>query len=89
MKEALKTVFSPILNIFEQGEGAYSYKPSHRKILIVVGCLFLFLAGISFYFALTKSELGAAFPAIVFFSVSTVCIIVGSLGSDRAIAKIH
>ena len=34
MKDALRTLFSPILNYFELDDGDYIYKPSHRKILI-------------------------------------------------------
>ena len=88
MKNAIRNMFSPILNYFESGEGGYSYKESHRTILIVVGSLFLFLSFISVIIALVTLEYGAVIPFLVFFSVGLICVIVGSFGSDRAVAKI-
>lgn len=43
MKAFLKKICSPILGMFEQGEGEYAYKASHRTILIIIGLLFLSL----------------------------------------------
>ena len=44
MKNALRSLFAPVLNVFEKGTDEYVYKPSHRTILLVVGTLFAALA---------------------------------------------
>ena len=88
MKSLLRKLFSPLLNIFESGEGPYSYRKSHRVALNIVGSLFIFLslavlgAGISF------EQAGAALPGLIFIAVGVTCFVVGTLGSDRAVAKI-
>ena len=53
-----------------------------------MGVLFLVLSGVSLYFALVASSLGALIPILFFFAISLVCHVVGILGSDRAVAKI-
>lgn len=88
MKDILFKIFSPILQSFEKGEGSYTYRPSHRTILIVVGLLFLVLALVSVFFSIAGGQLGAILPILVFSTVGLVCVVVGSLGSDRAVAKI-
>lgn len=88
MKVRLRKIFSPILEIFEAGEGEYNYRPSHRTILMVVGALFLLLSLVSMVAALYSATLGAWLPFVIFFCVGSVCEIVGFLGSDRAVAKI-
>lgn len=49
MKAVLTRLFWPILSFFERGENPENYRPSHRKILLAVGFLFLVLSGISFF----------------------------------------
>jgi len=88
MKNTLRKIFLPILRIFESGDGEYSYKKSHRKILIVVGMLFLILSAVSAASAISSSQLGGLIPFLVFFIVGFVCELIGLLGSDRAVAKI-
>lgn len=88
MKSVLQSLFAPILNIFESYEGEYSYKPSHRTVLIVIGALFLLLSLVSLGAAIVTGQIGAGFPFLIFFSAGTVSLIVGSLGSDRAVAKL-
>ena len=88
MQSSMRKFFSPILSYFEADLGAYKYKKSHRTILIVVGCLFLFLALVSVGAALVTSIMGAAIPFLVFVLVGLVCLVVGGLGTDRAVAKI-
>jgi len=88
MKTQLQKLFSPVLNLFEKGDGEYRYKSSHRTILIVVGALFLLLSLVSLTAAFYASQAGAWLPFIVFFVAGAVCEIVGFLGSDRAVAKI-
>ncbi|PCI65204.1 MAG: hypothetical protein COB26_13035 [Piscirickettsiaceae bacterium] len=88
MKALLRKACLPILRVFESGEEAYAYQSSHRKILLVVGGLFLFLSIISAVAAVYASQPGAFIPFTVFFLVGLVCEIVGLLGNDRAVAKI-
>jgi len=88
VKSFFRKLFSPVLSRFEAGNEDYNYKPSHRTILIVVGGLFMFLAGFGLAMGFVTGQLAAAFPALVFFVVASVCFIVGALGTDRAVAKI-
>ncbi len=88
MKTAFRKLFSPILNYFESGEGEFVYRKSHRTILIVVGILFLMLSTISIVAALAAAQFAAFIPIIVFFFAGLVCLVVGSLGNDRAVATI-
>jgi isoprenylcysteine carboxyl methyltransferase (ICMT) family protein YpbQ len=88
MKKSLRKLFLPILNIFESGEEEYIYKKSHRKILLVMGVLFLFLSIVSAIATIVSSQMGGLIPFLVFFAVGAVCEIVGFLGSDRSVAKI-
>lgn len=88
MNETLRKVFRPVLAVFEKGEPAASYRPSHRKILLAVGVLFLVLFAVSLYFAITSAQAGAIVPVLVFGAVSLVSILVGCLGSDIAVARI-
>lgn len=88
MKEALRKIFWPVLAVFEKGEPAASFRPSYRKILWAVGLLFLVLFSVSLFFALSSTQLGAIVPVLVFGSVSSVSILISSLGSDVAVARI-
>jgi hypothetical protein len=88
MKLVFRKLFSPILNYFESGGDEFSYRKSHRIILIVVGGLFLFLSSISAFMAVGASQFGAFIPIVIFFMAGFVCIVVGSLGNDRAVATI-
>lgn len=88
MKKRLKVILQPLLQGLESGEGTYEYRPIHRKILIVVGVLFLVLALVALYFSLALGELFGLLSTLVFASVSGLCLVVGTLGSDRAVARI-
>jgi len=88
MKRFFTKVFSPILNIFEKAEGDYAYRPSHRKILFVMGILFLIISGVALYFSLLINEMGGLLPVVLFGSIGLLCLIVAFLGSDKAVAKI-
>jgi hypothetical protein len=87
MKQLLRKLFAPILNIFEKGDKPFAYKTSHRKILITVGCLFSGLAGLIIYLAQGQDP-AYYFPAVIFASAGIVSLVVGSLGTDRAVAQI-
>lgn len=88
MKNTLRQLCRPVLAYFEKGELAASFRPSHRKILLAVAALFLVLFGVSLYLALSAGQLGALIPVVAFFVVSSVTLIVGSLGSDVAVSRI-
>jgi len=88
MKTGLRKLFWFILRIFEEGDEPYTYKPLNRTILIVVGLLFLALCLVVIYFTLGADGFGFLIPVSVFFSVGFVCLIVGTLGSDRAVSRI-
>jgi hypothetical protein len=88
MKTSLQNLFSPVLGYFESGEGSYSYKGSHRTILVVIGVLFLLLSFVSLAAAIVTLQLAAGLPFLIFFGAGAVCIIVGGLGSNRAVAKL-
>lgn len=88
MKVFMRKVFSPILNMFEAGEGDYTYRPSHRKILIILGGLCFVLSSGSVFLTISASELGGILPSAFFFITGLVCQIVALLGTDRAVARI-
>ncbi|WP_461518028.1 hypothetical protein [Porticoccus sp.] len=88
MKALLRKLFTPVINHFESGNNEYTYQPSHRKILIALGALFLLLAFGSLYASIISTKMAGILPAIVFLLVGGVCEIVGFFGSDRAVANI-
>ncbi|WP_026843587.1 hypothetical protein [Brumicola pallidula] len=88
MKKQLRKIFSPILRVFESGEGEYLYKKSDRKVLNIMGFLFVFLSGYSAVVAIIASELAGFLPFLVFFLIGFICALVGLLGNDRAVSKI-
>lgn len=88
MKEVLIKIFSPILSVFENQDGPYEYKPSHRLILKVAGVLFLLLSLAAAAACVLSKQLGALLPVVVFFALGLVCQVVGFLGSDKAVAKL-
>lgn len=88
MKIFLRKLFAPILNCFESGEGEFTYRPSHRTILMAVGALFGIVAVITCFGALGAGQLSAYIPVVVFAGVSMVCLVVSFLGNERAIATI-
>ena len=88
MKTKLQALFSPVLNVFESGDSDYSYKASHRTVMLVIGGLCLLLSLVSLAAAIFTAQLAAAFPFLVFFAAGAICLIVGGLGSDRAVAKL-
>jgi hypothetical protein len=88
MKQLLRTIFSPILAIFESGDEAYEYKPLNRSILIFMGLIFFGLTVLVLNFVPDGVGLGYLIPAIVFGGVSLVALVVGLLGNERAVCKI-
>ena len=88
MKDALRKLFSPILNPFEQGNDPYHYKSMNRKILLVISIIFSGLATLVCYLIPAESDPGYYIPVVVFGSLGLVGLVVGFLGNDRAVAKI-
>lgn len=88
MKNMLQTLFAPLLNLFEGSASAYQYKPSFRLILIAVGGLFLVLASGSVWAVVATAMWAGLLPGLVFLIAGVVCLVVGALGSDNAVARI-
>ncbi|MDU0354521.1 hypothetical protein RS130_11760 [Paraglaciecola aquimarina] len=89
MKAVLSRFFEPLLRRFETGQAPANYKESHRKALLAMGILFLILACVSVVTAFyAGSAFGALIPALAFFCVGLVALVIGSLGSNAAVAKI-
>lgn len=88
MKTLLTRWFWFVLRHFEKGDGPYAYKPMHRKALVAVGALFGVLCGVSVYLSAGTEGLGFLIPTLIFATAAAVCLIVGLLGSDRAVATI-
>lgn len=88
MKQLLRKICAPILNIFESGTEEFEIKPLSRKILIVLSILFGSLASAVFYFLPANADVGYYLPIVIFSLIALLGLIVGSLGTDRAVAKI-
>jgi hypothetical protein len=87
-RQRLRRLFSPLLNVFEQGTDPYLYKSMNRKILIAMGLMFAGLSAVLTMNIIANETYGYFIPVIVFSSVALVSIIVGTLGNERAVAKI-
>ncbi|MFT7491364.1 MAG: hypothetical protein ACI80S_000947 [Pseudohongiellaceae bacterium] len=88
MKKLLQKIFSPLLLKLESSKGKYSYRRSHRIILIVVGSLFSFLTAGVLAVGVNTDGWGFLFPSVIFGVVGLTCIVIASLGSDRAVARV-
>lgn len=84
----LRSLFAPLLNSLDSGNGPYEYKPSFRKILMVVGFLFLVLSTGCVLVAVYAALLASLMPATVFGVAGIACLAVATLGTDRAVARI-
>ena len=88
MKSVIRKLFAPLLASLESGESKFIYKKSHRTILLIIGVLFFSLStgvgAVGVYF----EQFGALIPCVVFAAVGVVSLVVGSVGSDRAVAKL-
>jgi len=88
MKNRLQKIFSPILNIFEKNNDEFIYRPLNRKIVLFISATFFILAfGLPIYMP-QLIEMGFWFVMLVFGGLSSVGLIVGIFGSDKAVAKL-
>jgi len=85
MKSLIRAIFRPLLNLFESGDAPYAYSPSHRVILMVMSVMFIGLA--SLVLALLPSW-DYALPVVLFGGVGSLGLLIGWVGTDRAIARI-
>ena len=88
VKQSLRTLFLPLLNLFESDKKALPYKKSHRTTLIIVGSLFVLLSLATTVGAYFYGQLSAALPILIFSALGSKCLIVSTLGTDNAVAKI-
>lgn len=88
MKNILKTVFAPILNIFEKNNDEFVHRSLNRKIVLFISSVFLILAFGLPAFMPQLINMGYWFVMLVFGTLSLVGLIVGLLGSDKAVAKL-
>ena len=88
MTNFFKTLFSPILNIFENNNDEFIYRSLNRKIVLFISSVFFLLAfGLPLYMP-QLIEMGFWFVMLVFGGLSFVGLVVGLLGSDKAVAKL-
>ena len=87
VKDKLRSLFSPILNILESGTEPFAYKSSHRTVLVILGCLFSGLATLVFFFAQGEDPV-YLLPVLIFGGIGLMSLLVGLIGTDRAVAKI-
>ncbi len=87
MKQQLRKLFAPVLRPFESGSDTFAYQKSHRVTLIVMGCLFSFLSG-AVLVSIEGNDPAYLLPVVIFALVGFLCLLIGLLGNDRAVAKI-
>jgi len=88
MKNTLKSIFSPILNIFENNNDEFIYRSLNRKIVLFISSVFFLLAFALPAYMPQLIEMGYWFVMLVFGALGIVGLIVGLLGSDKAVAKL-
>ena len=88
VKTFVRKVFGPILRPFASGTDEYNYRASYRKILLGVGSLFLILSAATLAMSLHSGLYGGLIPAVFFGVSALVCVVVGLLGEDKAVARI-
>lgn len=80
-------LFSPILRPLESADDTFTYKPLHRATLIVLGCLFTFMAFGILWLSFGR-QLGYLLPVMVFGGAGMISLIIGVLGTNRAVANL-
>lgn len=88
MKDLFRRIFSPLLAIFESGEGEYKYERTHRIALVVLGLIFSGLGTAVLVLSVLFAQAGALIAAVFFLGIGITSLVIGGIGSDRAVAKI-
>lgn len=88
MKSTLQKIFSPVLAIFEKNNDEFVYRALNRKIVLFISVVFFLLAFALPMFMPKLIEMGYWFVMLVFGALSFTGLIVGLLGSDKAVAKL-
>ena len=88
MKNILRKICSPVLNIFEKNNDEYIYRPLNRKIVLFISLVFLFLAFALPVYMPEVILMGYWFVMLVFGLLGFVGLIIALLGSDKAVAKL-
>lgn len=88
MKKTLQKLFAPVLAIFENNSDEFIYRSLNRKIVLFISIVFFLLAFALPMFMPKLIEMGYWFVMLVFGALSLVGLIVGLLGSDKAVAKL-
>jgi hypothetical protein len=88
MKKTLQKLFAPVLAIFENNNDEFVYRSLNRKIVLFISIVFFLLAFALPMFMPKLIEMGYWFVMLVFGALSLVGLIVGLLGSDKAVAKL-
>ncbi len=88
MLALLRKVFMPLLIIFERNNEAFVVRSKNRGIILFVSLVFGLLAFALPLYMPQMIQMGYWFVMIVFGLMSFVGLVVGLLGSDKAVAKL-
>ena len=88
MKKIALKIFSPVLSFFEKGAENARIAGWKRPVVLIVSLILIGLAISVPFVAPEEVRAGALLPTIVFGSMGIVGLIVGLLGSDRAVARL-
>lgn len=88
MKERLRKLMNPLLSRFENNSDDYQLTPTNRKVALFISGTFLILAIVIPFIVWPQPITSFIFPVIVFGSLGIVGLIVGTLGTDHAVAKL-
>ena len=82
-----KSIIGRLLAPLERREQQATYKPLHRKILLIISSLFCALA-IGVFWVAPKDQLAGLLPVLIFGGVGSYGLLAGVFGSDKAVANI-
>ena len=88
MKGRLRQLFHPILRFFENDSDEFNLTPTNRKVALFISATFVIIAILPPVIASGSPITGYIFPMIVFGGIGFIGLVVGSLGSDHAVAKL-
>lgn len=88
MKDSLRRLFYPILRFFENDSDEFNLTSTNRKVALFISTTFVIIALLLPVIASGSPFTSYIFPVIVFGSIGFIGLVVGSLGSDHAVAKL-